>query len=206
MKILAYENGPFMVNTYLVVNDDNLKGFVVDPGNEIDDLIRKIADDKISIEAILCTHGHIDHVAGVAQMKEKFNALFYMNEKDKELLDAIPAYSKMFGVEEPKIPFVDHNIPEAGEIEIAGIKLKLLYTPGHSRGSISFYFGDVVISGDALFNMSIGRTDLPGGDYDQLISSIKSKLLTLPDDTKVLSGHGPASTIGFEKKRNPFLR
>jgi hydroxyacylglutathione hydrolase len=206
MKIFTYENGPFMVNSYLVVNEAISKGFVIDPGNDLYNMITDIEKEKISIEAVICTHGHIDHVAGVSEIKEKYNVPFYINEKDKDLIDSLPVYSRMFGVPVPVTPVIDKFLPDSGEIEIAGIKLKLLYTPGHSPGSISFYTNNIVFSGDALFNMSIGRTDLPGGDYGQLITSIKSNLLTLPDETRVLSGHGPESTIGYEKKVNPFLR
>jgi len=205
MKLVVFENGPFMVNTYLAVNEDGNRGFILDPGSEMEQLIEFILKEKISLEAIVCTHGHIDHVAGVSQIKNKFNIPFYLNDLEDEIIKSIPVQARMFGVPDPGVPDPDKNLPLSGDIEFAGLNFTLLHTPGHSMGSISLYSEGVVFSGDALFNMSIGRTDLPGGNYDQLITAIKEKLFVLPDETQVLCGHGPATAIGYEKKMNPFF-
>ena len=206
MEIVTAPNGPFMVNTYLVINSAEKKCILIDPGYEITDILKKIDADKLALEAIMATHGHIDHVEGVNTVLAKFKAPFYANEKDKELIMTVPIQSRMFGVKNPGEILIDKNLPDSGELEFAGMKLKLLHTPGHSKGSISILIENSVFTGDALFNMSIGRTDLPGGNYELLISSIRKHLFTLPDACKIFPGHGPDSTIGYEKKMNPFFR
>lgn len=205
MKIMMYENGPFMVNTYLVVNEANNEGIVLDPGSGLHTLMTQIEKDAITIRAIICTHAHIDHIAGAKLVQDSYSAPLYLNKLEEGLLHSIQTQARMFGVPDPGMPRVDHNLPETGSLEIAGMSFTLLHTPGHSPGSISLYAEDVVFSGDALFNMSIGRTDLPGGDYQVLISAIQDKLFTLPDETAILCGHGPETRIGFEKRMNPFF-
>jgi len=205
MEIDVCANGPFVVNSYLVSNGKRC--FLIDPGLQISPLLDKIEKNNLKLEAILATHGHIDHIDGVASVKKKFSAPFYVNMGDKDLIDTVSVQARMFGVPDPGNVSVDKELPSSGEIEIAGLKINLLYTPGHSKGSVSLYLEseNVVFSGDALFNFSIGRTDLPGGNYEKLISSIRKKLFVLPDKTRVLSGHGPETTIGHEKKLNPFF-
>jgi len=122
-----------------------------------------------------------------------------------ELITSVQMQARMFGVPDPGQVIPDRNLPSNGEIQIAGLTLGLFHTPGHSQGSVSILIEDVLFSGDTLFNFSIGRTDLPGGSYEELISSIKNKILILPENTRVLSGHGPETTVGREKKMNPFL-
>lgn len=194
-----------MVNTYLVVNEKEKHAFVIDPGQDISGVTRRVQENSLTVEGILATHGHIDHVSGVTRLKSLYKVPFYCNRRDAELLQMIPSQAKMFGVANTGIPEIDQYLPEDGEIELAGFRIKLLFTPGHSAGSISFQIGNTVFSGDTLFNYSIGRTDLPGGSYHTLIESIKTKILTLPDETAIYPGHGPGTTIGVEKKVNPFL-
>lgn len=203
MEIYTLPNGPFMVNSYLIVNGK--KGFILDPGSGIKPLLVKAESEKLEIEAILATHGHIDHIDGVNKTKEKFNVPFYANSLDMELIQSVQTQARMFGVPDPGQVIPDRNLPLSGEIQIAGLTLELYHTPGHSKGSVSIRIDDVLFSGDTLFNFSIGRTDLPGGDYEELISSIKNQIFTMPDETRVLSGHGPETTVGKEKKMNPFL-
>jgi hydroxyacylglutathione hydrolase len=138
-------------------------------------------------------------------VKKRFGVPFYMNELDMPFLDSIPVQARMFGIPDPGVITVDQNLPESGEISIADLTLKLLYTPGHSRGSISILIEDTLFTGDALFNFSIGRTDLPGGNYQQLINSVNEKIFVLPDETIVLPGHGPETTVGREREFNPFF-
>ncbi len=203
MEIYTLPNGPFMVNSYLIVNGK--KGFILDPSSGIKPLLVKAESEKLEIEAILATHGHIDHIDGVNKVKEKFNVPFYANSLDMELIQSVQMQARMFGVPDPGQVIPDRNLPSTGEIQIAGLTLELYHTPGHSKGSVSIRIEDVLFSGDTLFNFSIGRTDLPGGNYEELISSIRNQILTLPDETRVLSGHGPETTVGKEKKMNPFL-
>ncbi len=206
MEIYKYENSPFMVNTYLVVNKRTKKAFIIDPGSQIDSLAKKIDDDEIIPEAIIATHGHIDHIGGASFFKEKLEVPFYMNELDRDFIDNIAMQAQMLGVPAPDSFTIDELLPSSGTVEIADFKLELLHTPGHSKGSVSIRIKDVVFSGDSLFNFSIGRTDFPGCSHEELITSIKEKLLVLPDETNVLPGHGPATSIGREKVGNPFLR
>lgn len=203
MEIYTLPNGPFMVNSYLIVNGK--KGFFLDPGSGIKPLIVKAESDKIEIEAIIATHGHIDHIDGVNKVKQKFDVQFYANNLDMELIQSVQMQARMFGVPDPGEVIPDRNLPLNGEIQIAGLTLELFHTPGHSKGSVSIKIDDVLFSGDTLFNFSIGRTDLPGGNYEELITSIRNRIFVLPDNTRVLSGHGPETTVGREKQMNPFL-
>lgn len=203
MKIFTLPNGPFMVNSYLVVNGK--KAIILDPGSGIKPLLVKAESEKIRIEAIIATHGHIDHVDGVNRVKEKYKVPFYMNDLDMDLLKTLKMQARMFGVPDPGSVTPDRNLPLSGDIKVAGLTLELYHTPGHSQGSVSIKIDDVLFSGDTLFNFSIGRSDLPGGNFIDLINSIKNKILIMPDNTRVLSGHGPETTIGREKKMNPFF-
>jgi len=203
MEIYTLPNGPFMVNSYLIVNGK--KGFFLDPGSGIKPLIVKAESDKIEIEAIIATHGHIDHIDGVNKVKQKFDVQFYANNLDMELIQSVQMQARMFGVPDPGEVIPDRNLPLNGEIQVAGLTLELFHTPGHSKGSVSIKIDDVLFSGDTLFNFSIGRTDLPGGNYEELITSIRNRIFVLPDNTRVLSGHGPETTVGREKQMNPFL-
>mgnify|MGYP001202699036 FL=1 len=203
MDIFTLANGPFMVNSYLVVN--GTKAIIIDPGSGIKPILVKIESEKLELEAVIATHGHIDHIDGVNTVKKKFNVPFYVNDMDTDLVQTVRMQARMFGVPDPGDISSDRNLPSSGEIEIAGLKLGLMHTPGHSRGSVSILMDNVLFSGDTLFNYSIGRTDLPGGSYEELINSIKSKIIILPDSTRILSGHGPETTVGREKKMNPFL-
>lgn len=205
MKIYCYENGPFMVNTYLVVNETDNRGIVIDPGHNISGMLKRIRDGKIAVDAILATHGHIDHVAGVSRAKKELKVKFYCNVADRDMLEMIPRQASMFGVPDTGVPVIDQNLPGTGTISMAGLELHLFHTPGHSAGSVSIRIGSTLFSGDTLFNFSIGRTDLPGGSYPQLINSIRTHIFTLPDDVAVYPGHGPATTVGHEKRYNPFF-
>ena len=203
MEIFTLANGPFMVNSFLVVNGQ--KAFIIDPGAGIRPILAKIQSEKLELEAIIATHGHIDHIDGVNTVKKQYNVPFYVNSLDSELVQTVQMHARMFGVPDPGRITPDMELPAGGELEAAGLKLDLFHTPGHSQGSVSILIDDVLFAGDTLFNFSIGRTDLPGGNYAQLINSIRTKILILPDETRVLSGHGPETTVGMERKMNPFL-
>ena len=208
----------FSENTY-VVWDETRECLIIDPGcsyeNEREDLKKFIEANNLFPRLMLNTHCHIDHIFGNRWVIENYKVPFYAHHADLFLLNAAAATGKMYGMHVDPSPQPDRLIDEGDEIRFGNTILNVLFTPGHSPGSICFYHEannserastqPVIISGDVLFQNSIGRFDLPGGDYETLMQSIFTKLLTLPDDTMVYSGHGPATTIGDERRHNPFL-
>lgn len=212
MQVAIFQFSLFGINTYLVWDPDTKQCAVIDPGmsspEEEKALEDFIAGKGLTLTNIINTHLHIDHVAGIPFLREKFGAPVLAHSGDQFLGQKIGQQAQMFGLN-MNIGEIEISefIQDGDIIKIGNGELKVISVPGHSKGSVALYDPEAhfLISGDALFQGSIGRTDLPGGDYRELISSIESKLLTLPDDTVVLPGHGPASTIGEEKHSNPFL-
>jgi glyoxylase-like metal-dependent hydrolase (beta-lactamase superfamily II) len=210
LYVQSFTFNPFQENTYLLINDKK-QCWIVDPGmydsSETNLFIQYITDNALTPQAILNTHTHLDHVFGVQALKDTYRIPFGIHEQDLPVLKNARGAAVMFGLDMPVVPEPDFFIKE-GKLALGDDSVDVRFTPGHSPGSISFYHeaGNRVLSGDALFSGSIGRTDLPGGNYDTLITAIRTQLFSLPPDTKVLSGHGPATTIGYEQKHNPFLR
>ncbi len=200
--------GPFQENCYIVGDEKTNAGAIIDPGDEADRIIKAAKKTGLRFQFILNTHAHIDHVCAVQGVKDAFKIPFYLHKDDLILLQHLPDQAAMFGVKVDQVPQVDFFFNAGSSIMIGDLSAAIFHTPGHSPGSVSFYFsGDnVVFGGDVLFNGSIGRTDLFGGDFDTLIHSIREKLFTLRDDVTVYSGHGPETTIGFEKQHNPFFQ
>lgn len=213
MKIAKFEFSLFGINTY-VVYDPITKGCaIIDPGmiseEEEKALTGFIDRNELNVTHIIDTHLHVDHAVGVGFAKKKFNVPLFAHKSDEILGKRVKQQAQMFGISEQVEDISINSYLEDGDvIRIGDGELKVLHVPGHSPGSVALYDekDGFVITGDALFNGSIGRTDLPGGDFATLITSIKDKLLTLPDDTVVYPGHGPATTIGAEKRYNQFLR
>ncbi len=210
LKIKSFEFSPIQENTYLLYNEFN-DCMIIDPGcyfdAEKEELVAFIDANKLTPVMLINTHCHLDHVFGNKLLAEKYNLKLQIHKKEKAVLDFAPASGLMYSM-----PFDNYAgefiwLTEGDIIHMGDDELKVLLTPGHSPGSLSFYSekDKFVISGDALFRNSIGRTDLPGGDHDQLIRSIKENLLILPDETKVYSGHGPVTTVGSEGRNNPYL-
>ena len=210
ISIKAFIFGPFQENTY-VLYDETKECIILDPGcydaNEKRELVDFIELQGLKPVKLINTHAHIDHMVGNSFVAGKFNLKLEMHEQDVVLLQAAPVYGQNWGIHCEPSPDPDVLLNEGDEIHFGNSVLKVLFTPGHSPGSISLHSpGDnFVIAGDVLFYGSIGRTDLPGGDFDTLIKSIKEKLFPLGDTCKVYSGHGPVTTIGFERENNPFL-
>jgi len=200
--------GPFQENCYVIGDEESGVGAVVDPGDEAARIALAVEQTNLEIEKILITHAHIDHVGAVAALVDEDACPVYMHAEAEPMLKQLPTQAMMMGLRFGKVPSVDGYIADDAEIEVGGLRLRSLYTPGHAPGHLAFYAGSegLVLSGDALFAGSIGRTDLPGGSMEVLLKSINERLLTLPDETRVYSGHGPATTIGDERARNPFLQ
>ncbi|WP_296980275.1 MBL fold metallo-hydrolase [uncultured Dialister sp.] len=208
MKIMYMVLGPFMTNTYILYNEETMEGLVVDPSFTPDHYIKAIQDKKIRLLSIFLTHAHVDHMAGMNELRRAFpDAKMYMDKRDRSFLrDAERNLSSMFPVP-TLVDDADVWVKDGDEIETCGYTFRVIDTAGHTPGGISFYLQKegIVFTGDSLFQGSIGRTDFPGGSMKELTGSIKKNLFSLPDSTVVLSGHGNQTTIGEEKRSNPFL-
>jgi hydroxyacylglutathione hydrolase len=211
MQIHRFIFNPFSENTY-VISDTTGDCVIVDPGcydeEEKSELSEYILRHSLKPVAIYLTHAHIDHILGNNYVTGKYSVPILMNETEVELLMAAPVYGEMWGIKTEPSPQPSGFITEGKKLQFGNTELEVLFTPGHSPGSFSFYHQPTnsLISGDVLFDGSIGRTDLPGGDFPTLEKSIREKLYVLPDDTIVYSGHGPETTIGKEKRSNPFVK
>jgi hydroxyacylglutathione hydrolase len=199
--------GPLECNCYIVGDRATKQAIVIDPGGDADVIAEVIASNDLRIVTIVATHAHFDHILAAARLREITGASFHLHDDDRVLLDWMQTSGRLWlGVELPPPPDVDRPAPE-GEVLTAGrVRLEVLHTPGHSPGSISLIGDDAIFSGDTLFAGSVGRTDLPGGDTSSLIKAITDKLMAFDDDVPVHPGHGPATTIGEERRFNPFLR
>lgn len=196
--------GPLETNCYIISDSNTQEAVVIDPGMEPEPLLEAILDLRVT--NILLTHGHFDHIGGVAPLHDQTKAQIWIHELEKEWLTDPMKNGSAAWLEDPiTSPAADHFFTGGETLTLLGHKVQVLFTPGHSPGHVSFHWGAFVISGDALFAGSIGRTDLEGGDHDTLIESIHRELLSLPDETVLLPGHGPQTTIGDEKRWNPFL-
>ena len=199
--------GSLSANCYLLGCEKTRAGAIIDPGGDEKEIIDAVTGKNLDIKYIINTHAHIDHIQANEHIKKFFSCPVYIHEKDEELLvDSNLNLSSMMSPFPVKFSPPDKKLKEGEEIKLGNLSLLILHTPGHTPGSISIVVEKNVFTGDALFAGGIGRTDLPGGDYDLLMQSINEKLLTLPDDFTIYPGHGPASKISTEKKENPFLK
>lgn len=198
--------GPLGCNCFIVGDPATKQAIVIDPGGDAERIVATLVDKELTVTAIVATHAHFDHLVAAEALREQTGAPFYMHDSDKPLLDWYEESGRMFlGIELGAPPAVDTGASEGDLLTAGGVQLEVIHTPGHSPGSISLIAPDAVFSGDTLFAGSIGRSDLPGGDADTLLGVIRSKLLTLDDTVAVYPGHGPATTIGQERRSNPFV-
>ena len=197
--------GPLETNCYLVYCQDSLECAVVDPGAEADRIFLMIARKSLKPELILNTHGHIDHIGANKDIKEKFNIPLYIHSADSPMLENVQQSEMAIFLGAVDSPSPDHLLNDGDKIKIGKSSLRVIHTPGHSPGSVSFLGDGFLLSGDTLFFGGVGRTDLPGGSWKDMESSIKNKILTMPDEMVVLPGHGPSTTVGQEKRANPFI-
>ena len=207
MEIKSYPNGVFGATTYLVYDKESKEGVLIDCTCAVDEILNFIKQQNINLKYILITHGHFDHVYCLAEFKEKFPQIqVLMHKDDMPLLNQVANQCSMTGVEEIKVPCIDALInDDTKNLKIGNSEIKIIHTKGHSKGGVCYLIGDNLFSGDTLFKASIGRCDLFGGDIKEIEQSIKEKLFKLDDNITVYPGHGDKTTIGYEKKFNPYF-
>jgi len=207
MILEGFPVGPIQANCYIVGDENSHKGVVIDPGDEADRILERLAHHNLEAEIIFNTHGHFDHVGGNKKLKEVTGAKIAIHPDDVHYLNKLSESAAAWGMAAENSPPPDMLLADGQVVEADGLRFTVLHTPGHSPGSVSLVLEgtDIVFTGDLIFAGSIGRTDFPGGDYTALIQSVKEKIFTLGDDVRILSGHGPQTTVGFEKQHNPFF-
>ncbi len=200
--------GPLQCNCSIIGDEQTHDAMVIDPGDDIDDVMAIVRKHGLTVKQIVVTHAHIDHVGGAMKLKKLTKAPILLNESDRALLRMLPMQAAWIGVAPPDNVQIDDSLRDADTLNVGGMTGAIMHTPGHTQGSVCLYLEAerLLVAGDTLFAGSIGRTDLPGGDYEQIIDSLHTRVLALPDDTIVVPGHGPITTIGEERERNPFLK
>jgi hydroxyacylglutathione hydrolase len=203
---------PFNKNGYVIACEETRQAMVIDPGNEVDMLLDIVGRQKLSVQSILLTHAHVDHVTGVGRAKNALGVPIYLHRDDQALYDAAPQQAAFFGLHCEELPPIDRYYDVSKTLAFGGFEITVHHTPGHCPGGVCLAVGSPgaakqdLFVGDTLFAGSIGRTDLPGGDYATLIRSITQVLFAFGDEAKVYSGHGPSTTIGHERRTNRFLQ
>jgi hydroxyacylglutathione hydrolase len=207
LKLHLMTLGPLQTNCYLAGCDETMDAAVIDPAWDGRGIAAAAAEQGWNITHILLTHAHFDHVGGLGQLKEETGAPVYVHEDAVESLRTAGMAAALWGIQMAATPPPDRMLEEGEVLAVGELRLEVLYTPGHAPGHVSFYLPAhaALIDGDVLFQQGIGRTDLPGGDYELLMRTIREKILTLPDETGVFPGHGAPTTIGDERELNPFL-
>ena len=207
LQVVVIPNGSFGQNTILLIDEATLAAVVIDPGEDHGRILAAIRHRGLKVQAIWLTHGHVDHIWGTDAVRDATGAPASLHPADRPWYDRFADQCRHFGFA-PNAPLSppDHELADGQQLSLGPWRFEVRHVPGHSPGHVAFIGHGLCISGDVLFAGSIGRTDLMGGDHQQLIASIRNRLLDLPDDTRVLTGHGPETTIGAERRSNPFLR
>ena len=204
-KVICLTNGAFAENCYIVADPGTARAVLIDPGEEADLFLRRLATEGLSLDAVWLTHAHIDHVLGVGRVREATGAPVYLHPGDRPLYDGLPEQASWFGLAADVPPPPDRAFAAGDTVAVGGLAFSVRHTPGHSPGGVCLVGPGCAFVGDVIFKGSIGRTDLPGGDFDTLIASIVRELLVLPDATILYTGHGPETTVGAERRSNPYL-
>lgn len=200
--------GPLQCNCSIIGDETTHEAMVIDPGDNIDDILVILNQHRLQVKQIVITHAHIDHVGGAMKLRAQTGAPILLNENDYALLKMLDLQASWLGMRPPGEVKVDSSLAHDQKLQTGSLEAKVLHTPGHTEGSVCLYFPaeNLLIAGDTLFARSIGRTDLPGGSFEKIIRSLHDRVLTLPEETVVIPGHGPKTTIGEEKEENPFVR
>ena len=199
------ETGPLQVNCQILGMKSTGEALLIDPGGDAAQLMQRLAFHDLRLTHIINTHAHFDHIGAVAELQEATNCQFWLHEADHPLVENAPHHAASWGLPFGPIPTIHHTLNDNETVEAAGIKLTVIHTPGHSPGGVCLHWTEGMAVGDTLFSGSIGRTDLPGGNHAHLIHSIKSRLLPLGENVVCHPGHGPSTTLGEERRHNPFL-
>lgn len=205
MIITSLPTGPLEVNCYIVGSEDTGKAAVIDPGGNVESILEVLRQHDLTLTMVINTHGHFDHIGANRPLIEKTGCELLIHQDDAPLLERAAEHAALFGLSASRSPEPTRLLTDGDMVVLGDLSIRVIHTPGHSPGGVCLHVGDCLFVGDTLFSGSIGRTDLPGGNHQQLINNIKEKLLCLDDKTKVFPGHGPATTIGREKHYNPFL-
>ncbi len=199
--------GPLQCNCSVVGDETSREALVIDPGDDVEQVLAIVHRHGFTVKQIVITHGHIDHVGGAMKLKAATGAPILINQNDSALLKMLPQQAMWIGAEAPGKVDIDQDLREGDQVKVGGLTASVMHTPGHTEGSICLYFPaeQKLFAGDTLFAGSIDRTDLPGGNFAKIMDSLRSRLLALPEQTLVIPGHGPLTTIGEERESNPFL-
>ncbi len=206
MKIYRLEVGMLATNCYIAVNEELKEGVIVDPGGDAARILSLVDELGIKVAAIFVTHGHSDHIMALNEVRKATGAPVYVSEEDADMLTKAERNLSIYMTGNLECAPAENFFKDGETVTVAGMDFKVYATPGHTKGGMCLHAADVVFCGDTVFCESIGRTDLPGGSYKQILQSIKDKILVLDDETKLLPGHGPATTVAWERRRNPFLQ
>lgn len=206
MFLQTFVTGPLETNAYLVADRDTGEALVIDPGGDPGEILAFLAQERLTCRLIVNTHGHFDHISGNRALKSATGASLLVHEADVPMLTEAVSHARFFMMRAENSPPPDVTLVDQAEVRVGSVLLRVLHTPGHSPGGITLVAPGVAFCGDLVFRGSVGRTDLPGGSERVLLDSIRRQIMTLPDDTVLYPGHGPETTVGLEKKQNPFFR